>query len=196
MSPERFEHLLSLVGPFVTKKKCKSREVISPQERLVLTLRFLATGDSQQSHAFNFRVGRATACHIIHETCSGIWKALHKTYLRTPKNVEEWKVLAYEFEKEWNFPHCLGALDRKQISMECPKGGGSSFYNYKGFHSLVLLAICDARYCFSFVDIGGYGSDNDASILSNSKIYDVFDCSRLCIPESCPIFLSQIKSFP
>ena len=49
--------------------------------------------------------------------------------------------------------------------MECPKNGGAAYFNYKGFHSIVLLAVCDAKYCFTFVDIVDYGSLNDASIL-------------------------------
>ena len=27
-------------------------------------------------------------------------------------------------------------------------------YNYKGFHRMVLLAVCDTNYCFSLVGIG------------------------------------------
>ena len=184
MSPNRLEHLLSLVGPFITKKSCRSREVISAEERLVLTLRYLATGDSQQSHSFNFLIGRTTVCHIIIDTCDGIWQALRATYLKPPKNMDEWKSIAGEFENEWNFPHCLGALDGKHVAMDCPKNGGSSYFNYKGFHSLVLMAICDANYCFTFVDIGGFGSDNDASIFSESKISKAFSSNQLCIPGS------------
>eukprot|EP00794_Sanderia_malayensis_P002307 gene2307-2657_t len=67
MSTKRLEHLLTL-GPLLAKKKCRSRETISPPERLLVTLRYLATGDSQQSHSFNFRVGKATVCHIIRDT--------------------------------------------------------------------------------------------------------------------------------
>ena len=90
--------------------------------------------------------------HIIVETCDGIWQALQATYLKPPKNMDEWKSIAREFENEWNFPHCLGALDGKHIAMDCPKNGGSSYFNYKGFHSLVLMGICDANYHhFQFV---------------------------------------------
>ena len=46
MTPERFDNLLLLVGPMLTKKSL-SREPISASERLSVTLRFLATGDSQ-----------------------------------------------------------------------------------------------------------------------------------------------------
>ena len=55
MSPERFDHLLSVVEE-KRKKKTYIRESISPAERLAITLRYLASGDSQQSIAFLFKV--------------------------------------------------------------------------------------------------------------------------------------------
>ena len=45
---------------------------------------------------------------------------------------------------------------------------GSSFYNYKGTFSLVLLAVCDARYRYILVDIGDEGHQNDNGVFSNS----------------------------
>ena len=45
MTPQRFEHLLPLVGPYLQRPTTKMRKPISPAERLVLTLRFLASGD-------------------------------------------------------------------------------------------------------------------------------------------------------
>ncbi len=47
MSPARFDHLLSLVGPQLIKTS--KREPLSPGERLSLTLRYLASGESQKS---------------------------------------------------------------------------------------------------------------------------------------------------
>lgn len=85
MSPERLEHLLSLVGPLITKARCRGRHSIPPEEWLVITLRYLATGDSQQSQSFNSRVGRSTVCAIIKETCAAIWMALKDTYLKSPE---------------------------------------------------------------------------------------------------------------
>ena len=182
MSPERFDHLLGLVGPFIAKKHCRSRETIPPAEQLVITLRYLATGDAQQSQSFGFLAGRSTVCKIIRVTCNGIWKALNGTYLRAPASKEDWKKIATEFANSWNLPNCLGALDGKHIAMECPKNGGSMFYNYKGFHSLVLMAICDVNYCFSLVDIGGLGRDNDAAIFSQSDMGMAFEDGEFNIP--------------
>ena len=114
----------------------------------------MATGDSQQSQSFTFRVGRSTICHIIRDTCDGIWNALNGKYLCAPETSDDWKKIAARFEKDWKFPNCIGALGVKHIAIECPSNAGSMYDKYKGFHSLVLMALCDANSCFSLVDIG------------------------------------------
>ena len=93
MSPESFDYLLTLVGPLISRESTKFREPISAAERLALTLRYLASGNSQQSMSFAYRIGRTTVCNIIQETCSAIWQALKDKYLRAPKNIEEWKMM-------------------------------------------------------------------------------------------------------
>ena len=117
----------------------------------MVTLRYLATGEKQQVLSFFYRIGRSTISNILRETLQAIWIALNPRYLTPPTTIEAWGKIAKGFEEEWNFPHCLGAIDGKHIRMECPKNGGSAYYNYKGFHSIVLLAVCDANYCFTFV---------------------------------------------
>ena len=83
MSPESFDHL-SLVSPLISKHTTKLREPVSAAERPVLTLRFLASENSQQSMSFSYRVGRQTVSSIIKETCRAIWQVLNEKYLRAP----------------------------------------------------------------------------------------------------------------
>ena len=124
MSPERMENLLTMLGPFLVKKNCRSREPTSPAQRLVITLRYLATGYSRQSQSYNFRVGKSTVCNIIRDTCKGLLLALNERYLSAPKTKNDWKRIANDFEIEWNFPNCIGALDGKHVAMDCPKNHG------------------------------------------------------------------------
>ena len=117
----------------------------------------------------------------IYETTQAIWIALRDNYLRCPSSPDDFTRLASDFEEEWNFPNCLGgkstsqSRDGKHIAIECPIGGGSAFYNYKTFFSVVLMAMCDARYTFTMVDIVGYGRDNDAAIFSESAFGQAFE---------------------
>ena len=187
MTPECFDCLHRLVGPHIQKKTTRLRQPISSKERLALTLRYLATGDSQQTISFSFRIGRTTVCNIIYETCLTIWEVLSKIYLRPPTSSVDWKNIAGEFSKLWNFPHCLGAIDGKHIGIECPINSGSLYFNYKGFFSLVLLAVCDAHYVFTLVNIGEYGSNNDSGILLNSTMGQKLENNSLALPQPEPL---------
>ena len=111
MTSQRFEHLLSLVGPHLQRTTTKMREPISPAERLV----------------FSFRISRAAICTILSETCEKIWQVLSSSYVRAPSTVLEWTKISKEFFNMWDMPHCIGAIDVKHIAIECPANSGS-FY--------------------------------------------------------------------
>ena len=60
MGPDRFQHLLSLVAEDITNDTTNFRIPVSTEERLALILRFLASGESQQSLCYSFRLGKST----------------------------------------------------------------------------------------------------------------------------------------
>ena len=120
MSPTLFERLLSWVAPYITKSLVK-RDVASPAERLIVTLRFLCTGDAQITIATSYHISQSVVRRIIRQTCSVIWNGLLETgYLRDPHTSKEWKGVASEFENKWDFPHCVGAIDWKTLNYASP----------------------------------------------------------------------------
>lgn len=66
--------------------------------------------------------------------------------------------------------------------MQSPKLSGSLFHNYKGTFSSVLLAVADANYCFTYVDVGSYGRQNDASIFARSEFGQRLEHGTLQLP--------------
>ena len=183
MSPERFDHLLRLVGPLITKKNTRFRDAIPAGERLTITLRFLASGDSQISLSFMFRVGRKSVSRIVSETYKAIADVLTPKYVNAPKTPSEWKRIAVDFEDLWQMPHVVGAIDGKHIAIEAPASTGTLYHNYKGFFSQVLLAVCDARYNFILVDVGQFGSNNDSGVLANSSMGRRFENGTIGLPD-------------
>ena len=133
------------IRPFMPRRRgyrSMIRPNVSPKEALVMTLRFLATGASQRSLSFSFRCAPCTVREAILETCRAIWDALNGTVLRFPKDEQEWRHVAREFERLWNFPHCCGAMDGKHVVCQCPPNSGSVFFNYKGAFSLCIFWRC------------------------------------------------------
>ena len=140
------------------------------------------------------------------ETSLAIYNSLKQPYLKPPSSKEEWLSISSEFEDSWNFPHCLAAIDGKHIRIECPKLTGSYYYNYKGFYSIVLLAICDSNYCFTLFDLGHYGSNNDSRVLAKSEMGELTETQKTGIPEPAkhstydldplPYFLDGDEVFP
>ena len=183
MSPQRFEHLLSLVGPVIQKENTHFRESISAEQRLVITIRYLSSGDAQQSLCYSFRLGKSTISSIIGETSIAIYDQLKENYLRAPNSEEDWLRISKTFEEIWNMPNVIGAIDGKHVRMQCPKFSGTQYYNYKGFYSLVLMAVCDANYCFTMFDVGQFGSNNDSEVLENSTMGKALKYDTLKVPK-------------
>jgi hypothetical protein len=96
---------------------------------------------------------------------------------------QDWRGISREFEKVWNFPNCIGAIDGKHIVIQAPALSGS-YYNYNGTHSVVLSAVCDAHYRFTLVDIGSAGRENDSGVLSNSTFGQALESGSLCLPSA------------
>ncbi|XP_064479211.1 uncharacterized protein LOC135392427 [Ornithodoros turicata] len=180
MSPERFNHLLGLVREKLTK--CPwGRKAISPEQRLAITLRYLATGDSVKSMAFLFRVGFETARRIILETCNALWETLQPVYMPEP-TLQLWESSARDFATRWQFPNCIGAVDGKHVNIQAPPLSGSMYYNYKHDFSINLMAICDATYKCIAVSIGDYGSHADGGVFKNCPIGLALENGQLEIP--------------
>lgn len=82
MTTEQFNYLLDLVKPHIQKADTIMRKSISSSDRLVLTLRYLATGDNFSDLQYIFQIPQTTISRIIPEVLDAIYKVLVKKYLK------------------------------------------------------------------------------------------------------------------
>ncbi|XP_023944140.1 uncharacterized protein LOC128199505 isoform X2 [Bicyclus anynana] len=186
MSIFSFEELLSLLSPYLQKQSYKGRIPVMPLEMIGLTIRFLATGNEIRNIHLDYYRGISTVAKIIRVVCNAIWKFCLNANI--PKITQQlFEEIAADFNKKANFPNCIGAVDGKHIRVRSPPKSGSLFFNYKGYNSIVLLAIVDSKYRFIYVDIGAYGKESDSTIFHNTKLYDLLMRGDLPTPTSRPL---------
>lgn len=65
MPKNDFDYLLNLVAPLIMKSDTVMRKAITPAEKLSVTLRYLATGDTFTSLQYMFRIPKNTISNFI-----------------------------------------------------------------------------------------------------------------------------------
>ena len=95
----------------------------------------------------------STHRRFVPQVCKAILKEFQQECLVCTTDPEDWKKIEERFRNRWNVLHAVGALDGKHIAIKKPKKSGSEYFNYKGYFSLVLLALVNADYKFLWVII-------------------------------------------
>ncbi|XP_071085428.1 putative nuclease HARBI1 [Haliotis cracherodii] len=187
MEPRMFDEILQRVSPRILRRNTNYRESLDPGLKLAVTLRYLATGDKYPSLQYQYRVSRSTISVFVPEVCRAIREEYKNEVVQCPRNSNEWKTVADDFKNRWNVPHACGAIDGKHVTLRCPPNTGSLYYNYKGFFSIVLLALVDANYKFLWCDVGGFGSMSDFQIFNESELKECLEDDTINFPVSEPL---------
>ena len=77
MDIETYNELLKMVEPLIVKQTTNMRQPISPTERLSITLRYLATGNTFEDQTFVSAIVPQTIGNIVIEACEAIISCLH-----------------------------------------------------------------------------------------------------------------------
>ncbi|XP_032673109.1 protein ALP1-like isoform X2 [Odontomachus brunneus] len=157
-----FNKLLDILRSHLEKRNWRA---LPAEQRLIIILRFLATGDQVSSIAFAHRIDESTVYKIIKETATVTVKVLSPMYLKPPKK-ENWKKIAAGFWNNWNFPNCIGAIDGKHFIIKAPPNS----------------------------DCGAYGSASDGGIFAQSEFGKCLNNNNFNIPiENIQLPLSDIE---
>ncbi len=96
-------------------------------------------------------------CQI--EVCTAIIDEYREEVVLMPNTQDGWRDVASKFSEKLNVHNVIGAMDGKHVAIKAPKEVALCiiitylYHNYKGFFSMILLALVDADYKFMWYNI-------------------------------------------
>ncbi|CAF3219914.1 unnamed protein product [Rotaria sp. Silwood2] len=168
-----FLFLVNHIVPLLKKDDTKFRLTISVEKRICCALYCLGSSSELRTIGNLFGIGKSTVGKILHEFCGIIIEVFFYRIIKFPATDEEIKNTVNGFLDKYNYLMCLGALDGTHISIKPPLGLESDYYNYKKFHSIVMLAVVDSNLHLTYVNVGAPGRCNNASVYARSTLSEV-----------------------
>ncbi|XP_046572623.1 uncharacterized protein LOC124280671 [Haliotis rubra] len=185
MPPAMFDELLNSLSPRLTWKDTNFRLALHPC--LLAVSSYHKTPSLWRQAPLPLRVSRHPKAIFLLKVCQAIVDHYKDTVIACPVTQGDWKIISLEFELRRNLAHAVAALDGKHIAIRKPHGSGSLYHNYKGFFSIVLLALVDANYRFLWVDVGGLGHMSDAQIFNAAESKECKENDNICLPKPEPL---------
>ncbi|XP_077485398.1 uncharacterized protein LOC144095595 [Amblyomma americanum] len=81
-----------------------------------------------------------------------------------------------------DFPQAVGALEGCHFPVSPPKDKATDYYNYKGWHSVILLALVDHKYKFRFVRVVTPGRCHNAYVYEQSNLAEFVESPEFQSP--------------
>ena len=97
------------------------------------------------------------------------------------------------FFSKWNYPFCVDTLDGKHIASKRPDNSWSEHFNYKGYFSIVLLALASYDYKLIFIDVGASGRHGDTGLFESSSLKAKMDEKSIGFLESDVLWNNGLK---
>uniref|UniRef100_A0A3P9IUC0 DDE Tnp4 domain-containing protein n=1 Tax=Oryzias latipes TaxID=8090 RepID=A0A3P9IUC0_ORYLA len=138
------------------------RQAISVQKHVGVGLWWLATGAGYRTLAHLFGISDTSVCLIVREFCHAVRNEMMPEYIKLRE-------------------------DGSHIPVIAPLENHADYFNRKGWHSMILQAAVDHKYCFTNINIGWPGSVHDSRVLRNSVL-------MLCL--SVPVMLLEDPAYP
>lgn len=136
----------------------------------------LATAAEELTVAHVFGISRSSVNLIFREFCSVVVSQLEPQRMGIPRAhelVEHVQWLA----ASTGFAQGVGALDGCHIEVCPPKEHASDYYNYKGWYSVISLAVVNHAYKFLYTNVGSPGRNHGAAVFDGSRLPSVHDSS-------------------
>nr|CAI5852533.1 unnamed protein product [Callosobruchus analis] len=147
-----------------------SRTISSVEKKVAIALFYLASVCEYRVVGHTFGIHKSTVHNIVHEFVNAVNKVLLHRFIKMPTEAEAIEVASY-FQQTTVLPNIIGAIDGTHIPIKPPRQGHRDFINRKGWASVILQGVVDAKYRFMDICVKNPGATHDASVLTGSDLF-------------------------
>ncbi|XP_070390818.1 uncharacterized protein [Dermacentor albipictus] len=171
VTPATFRYIVDTVRPLLERQNTNMREAITLDKRVAIGLYRLCSSAEDRSVAELFAVGRSTVNVAYRELCEAVIHTMEAEWIKMP-TASSMAEHIREFTATLEFPQAIGALDGCHFPVSPPRESATDYRNYKGWYSIILLALVDHKYRFRYINVGSPGRCHDAYVYHRSRLAD------------------------
>ena len=124
---------------------------VSVTQKVLITLRFLATGSFQQVTGDTVAgLDKSTVSRIIRQVTVALCRKMNQ-FIRFPRTQHERDAAKQGFYEIANFPCAIGCVDATHIRIIAPTDNEWDFVNRKRYHSINVQGICDHKGTLQYI---------------------------------------------
>ncbi|XP_052806599.1 putative nuclease HARBI1 [Mya arenaria] len=163
------EYLADLLRENLARETDRSCS-LSVEEQVCIALRYYASGSFMQVVGDTHGRHKSTVCRVVDKVTKEIVKR-HKQYIKWPVDEATKRRVKSEFSNIAGFPGVIGCVDGSHVRFIKPSPDQErGFINRKGFPSINVMAVCDAKGKFTFINAQWPGSAHDSFIFRTSTL--------------------------
>ena len=161
------------------RRKTERNHALSARTQVLITLRYLATGNFMQTVGDTLGFDKSTVSRTVNCVIDAIC-TLKNTFLQWPVGRDRKQNIKDGFMSHRGFPHVIGCVDGTHVRIQQPRGDKQPFVNRKHYTSINVMGVCDDKGNFWFVYILTAPSDPHLNKLIfnnswNQKQTTIFD---------------------
>ncbi|KAH8257274.1 hypothetical protein KR038_006509 [Drosophila bunnanda] len=178
ITESQFRYLVQKLEPIISQyAPQRKKKSFSAEERLAITLKYLATGEVHSCRNYCFRASKFVINEMIANICLGFYEHLNDQYVTLPKTDDQWRSAAEEMERKHNLPHCVGNLFMRSIQLQGTGSGtassGAAGGDDRKRATVIFTGIVDADNNFQYATVERAASSRPNDIYNQTTAVEL-----------------------
>ncbi|XP_036336231.1 uncharacterized protein LOC118746491, partial [Rhagoletis pomonella] len=184
ITERQFRYLVNNLSPVISSyEPHRKKKSFSAEERIAITLKYLATGEVHSCRNYCFRASKPVILKMIANICLNIYELLKDLFVSLPKTDEQWQNVANEFQRKHCMPNCAGHLAMQQIRFHSSSRAEEQI-DFINKQPLIFTSIVDSNNNFLYTDIEKTQAGAIDEIYEKSTIRQMIETYEVKLPVS------------